>query len=102
MRGLNAAATVWCSVTIGVLAGAGYLAYAAVATGFILFVNLLLRPIVGFINRQPLMAAEIEIGYLVSATRDRVKRSYGRNNWKQEDADSYDRKTVQYYKEASV
>ena len=68
MRGLNAAATVWCSVTIGVLAGAGYLAYAAVATGFILFVNLLLRPIVAFINRQPLMATEIEIGYLVSAT----------------------------------
>lgn len=53
---------------IGVLAGAGWLAYAAVATGFILFVNLLLRPIVAFVNRQPLMAAEIEIGYLVSAT----------------------------------
>ena len=34
--------------------------------------------------------------------RDRVRQSYGRNNWKQEDADSYDRQTVQYYKEASV
>jgi putative Mg2+ transporter-C (MgtC) family protein len=68
VRGLNTAATVWCSAAIGVLAGAGYLAYAAVATGFILFVNLLLRPIVAFINRQPLVAAEIESGYLVSAT----------------------------------
>jgi hypothetical protein len=28
--------------------------------------------------------------------RDRVKQSYGRNNWKQEDADLYDGQTVQY------
>src|SRR5271155_2859298 len=65
-RGLNTAATLWCSAAIGVLAGAGFAAYAALAAGFILFVNLLLRPIVAFINRQPLMAAEIEIGYVVS------------------------------------
>ena len=38
------------------------------ATGFVVFVNLLLRPIVSFINRQPLTAAEIETGYLVSVT----------------------------------
>ena len=68
VRGLNTAATIWCSAAIGVLAGSGYAPYAAVATGFILFVNLLLRPVVAFINRQPLMAAEIEIGYLVSVT----------------------------------
>jgi putative Mg2+ transporter-C (MgtC) family protein len=55
-------------LVLGVLAGSGYAAYAAVATGFILFVNLLLRPIVAFINRQPLMSAEIEIAYLVSVT----------------------------------
>jgi RNA-directed DNA polymerase len=34
--------------------------------------------------------------------RDRVRRSDGQNNWKQEDADTYDRQAVQYYKEASV
>jgi putative Mg2+ transporter-C (MgtC) family protein len=32
------------------------------------FVNLLLRPIVSFINRQPLMSTELEIGYLVAVT----------------------------------
>jgi putative Mg2+ transporter-C (MgtC) family protein len=68
VRGLNTAATLWCSAAIGVLAGAGYLLYAAVATGFVVFVNLLLRPIVSFINRQPLMSSELEIGYLVSVT----------------------------------
>src|SRR5580700_9717063 len=54
VRGLNTAATLWCSAAVGVLAGAGYPAAAALATGFVLFVNLLLRPIVMFINRQPL------------------------------------------------
>ena len=34
--------------------------------------------------------------------RDRVRRSYVRNNWKQEDVDAYDRQAVQYRQEASV
>jgi putative Mg2+ transporter-C (MgtC) family protein len=68
VRGLNTAATLWCSAAIGVLAGGGYLLYATVATGFVVFVNLLLRPIVRFINRQPLMSTEVETGYLVSVT----------------------------------
>jgi MgtC family len=68
VRGLNTAATLWCSAAIGVLAGAGYAGYAAIATGFVVFVNLLLRPIVSFINRQPLVSTELEIGYVVSIT----------------------------------
>jgi putative Mg2+ transporter-C (MgtC) family protein len=68
VRGLNTAATLWCSAAVGVIAGAGYPLYAAVATGFVVFVNLLLRPIVSFINRQPLMSTELETGYLVSVT----------------------------------
>ena len=68
VRGLNTAATLWCSAAIGVLAGAGYPAHAAVATGFIIFVNLALRPVVRFINRQSLTSTELEICYLISAT----------------------------------
>jgi putative Mg2+ transporter-C (MgtC) family protein len=68
VRGLNTAATLWCSAAIGVLSGAGYGTYAAIATGFVIFVNLLLRPIVSFINRQPLTSTELDIGYLVSVT----------------------------------
>jgi putative Mg2+ transporter-C (MgtC) family protein len=68
VRGLNTAATLWCSAAVGVLAGAGYAAHAAVATGFVVFVNLLLRPIVRFINRQPLNSTELEIGYVISVT----------------------------------
>jgi len=68
VRGLNTAATLWCSAAVGVLAGAGFPAHAALATAFVVFVNLLLRPIVKFINRQPLTSTELEIGYVVSVT----------------------------------
>ena len=68
VRGLNTAATLWCSAAIGVLAGAGYLLYATVAAGFVVFVNLLLRPIVNFIDRQSLTSTELEIHYIVSVT----------------------------------
>src|ERR1700749_3318266 len=68
VRGLNTAATLWCSAAIGVLSGAGYPLYAAISTAFVVFVNLLLRPIVSFINRQPLTATELEVVYLLSVT----------------------------------
>ena len=68
VRGLNTAATLWCSAAVGLLAGTGFPVHAAVATGFVVFVNLLLRPIVKFIDRQPLVSTEVEVGYLVSVT----------------------------------
>lgn len=68
VRGLNTAATIWCSAAIGVLAGAGYPLHATLATAFVLVVNLLLRPIVRFINRQPFNSGELEVGYLISVT----------------------------------
>jgi putative Mg2+ transporter-C (MgtC) family protein len=68
VRGLNTAATVWCSAAVGVLAGAGHLAAAGVATAFVAFINFLLRPIVQLINRQPLDASNFQVAYLVSVT----------------------------------
>jgi putative Mg2+ transporter-C (MgtC) family protein len=68
VRGLNTAATLWCSAAIGVLAGAGFVGYAGLATGFVVFVNLLLRPIIQFIDRQPLTSTELEAGYVISLT----------------------------------
>jgi putative Mg2+ transporter-C (MgtC) family protein len=68
VRGLNTAATLWCSAAIGVLAGAGFVGYAGLATGFVVFVNLLLRPIIQFIDRQPMTSTELEAGYVISLT----------------------------------
>jgi len=66
VRGLNTAATLWCSAAVGLLAGGGALSYAALAAGMVIVVNLLLRPLVQRINRQPLAAAEVPSRYVVN------------------------------------
>jgi putative Mg2+ transporter-C (MgtC) family protein len=66
VRGLNTAATLWCSAAVGVLAGGGALSYAALAAGMVIVVNLLLRPLVQRINRQPLATAETPSHYVVN------------------------------------
>jgi len=45
VRGLNTAATLWCSAAVGVLAASGHLAFAAVGTATVLAVHLLGRPL---------------------------------------------------------
>ena len=68
MRGLNTAATLWCSCAVGLLAGAGHWSRAILAAGLVAGVNLVLRPLVSLINRQPLETAEIETSYIVTVT----------------------------------
>jgi putative Mg2+ transporter-C (MgtC) family protein len=46
VRGMNTAATLWCSAAIGTLAGAGFLLQGLVGTAAILVIHLGLRPIV--------------------------------------------------------
>ncbi|MGV0627573.1 MgtC/SapB family protein [Mycolicibacter minnesotensis] len=52
VRGLNTAATLWCSAAVGVLAAAGNLAFAAIGTGAIVGTHLLLRPLGRLIDRD--------------------------------------------------
>lgn len=67
VRGLNTAATLWCSAAVGLLAGAGAMAYAALAAAMVIAINLLLRPLVERINQRPLMAsAELHSAYTVT------------------------------------
>lgn len=67
VRGLNTAATLWCSAAVGACAGADFILEAVVATGFILAANTLLRPLVNALNRRhsgmmsPETLAEIHI-----------------------------------------
>jgi putative Mg2+ transporter-C (MgtC) family protein len=48
------------------LAGAGHWAQALVAVGLVTLVNLVLRPLVRLINRQPIEGAEVETSYVVN------------------------------------
>ena len=65
VRGLNTAATLWCSAMVGTFAGAGLLVASVLAGAFVVSTNLFLRPIVQVINRRPLATTEIETHYAV-------------------------------------
>jgi putative Mg2+ transporter-C (MgtC) family protein len=66
IRGLNTAATLWCSAAVGLLAGAGFPLYGAICAGLVIASNSILRPLVRAINRQPVDASEVELAYVVS------------------------------------
>ncbi|MBV9553673.1 MAG: MgtC/SapB family protein [Alphaproteobacteria bacterium] len=65
IRGLNTAATLWCSAMVGTFAGAGLIVASAIAGAFVVGTNLFLRPIVRLVNRQPFGAVEMETHYSV-------------------------------------
>ncbi len=66
VRGLNTAATLWCSAAVGLLAGEGFALYGLMAAVLVVGANTALRPIVRAINRQPIDSTEEEQHYLVS------------------------------------
>jgi putative Mg2+ transporter-C (MgtC) family protein len=70
VRGLNTAATLWCSAAVGACSGAGYAAEAILLTGFVLAGNTLLRPLVNYINRQPMDERVTEANYRVHTICD--------------------------------
>lgn len=45
IRGMNTAATLWCTAAVGTLAGLGHLGLAAMGTAGVLSANLILRPV---------------------------------------------------------
>ncbi|MBU3626061.1 MgtC/SapB family protein [Polynucleobacter sp. JS-Safj-400b-B2] len=61
VRGINTAATLWASGAVGACAGADLLLEAGLGTVFVLAANTLLRPVVTFINRQPLDTISVEV-----------------------------------------
>jgi len=67
IRGLNTAATLWCSAAVGTLSGSGLPAEAATLAGFVLSGNTLLRPLVNWVNRRPIGAGVTEAKYAVHA-----------------------------------
>jgi putative Mg2+ transporter-C (MgtC) family protein len=70
VRGLNTAATLWCSAAVGAITGSDMLAEAVLLTGFVLLVNTVLRPLVDAINRIPLEGRNVEATYSVTITTD--------------------------------
>lgn len=68
VRGLNTAATLWCSAAVGACAGANMVAEATLVSIFVIAGNTLLRPLVNAINRIPLNERALEATYEVVVT----------------------------------
>ncbi len=66
VRGLNTAATLWCSAAVGLLAGEGLALYGLIGAVLVIAANVGLRPLVRVINRQPIEMSEEEQHYVIS------------------------------------
>jgi putative Mg2+ transporter-C (MgtC) family protein len=71
VRGLNTAATLWCSAAVGALAGAGMFTVASAGTVLVVVVNVALRAVGRVVDRQPDTGDEHPTTYtFVAVTRD--------------------------------
>lgn len=68
VRGLNTAATLWATAAVGTLCGSGFIGEATLGAVAVLSANVLLRPIVQRINRQPFGQTELSQSYEISLT----------------------------------
>jgi len=66
VKGLNTAATLWCSAAIGAFCGDGFLSEAFVGTGFIIVTHLLMRPLGIRLSRLPFdKNSSSQMGYVI-------------------------------------
>jgi putative Mg2+ transporter-C (MgtC) family protein len=70
VRGMNTAATLWCSAAVGTLAGMGFLAKATIGAAAVLFIHLSLRPLVQKIEARTKTIMEVETTYRIRAVCD--------------------------------
>lgn len=68
VRGLNTAATLWCTAAVGTLAGMGFPLEALVGTIAVILANVLLRPVAQKIGRQPTTPSVEQTLYLFKVT----------------------------------
>ncbi|MBR0670666.1 MgtC/SapB family protein [Neoroseomonas soli] len=68
VKGLNTAATLWCSAAVGIGCGAGQFALAGTAAALIVIVNIAIRPLTAAIDRTPQAGAELERRFRITAT----------------------------------
>jgi putative Mg2+ transporter-C (MgtC) family protein len=75
VRGLNTAATLWATAAVGTLVGSGFFVEAAIGAAGVLSANIVLRPIVQRINRQPFDETELSREFTIRVTCDGSKES---------------------------
>jgi putative Mg2+ transporter-C (MgtC) family protein len=75
VRGMNTAATLWCSAAVGSLAGTGKRIEATIGTATVLFIHLALRPLVHRIEMMAQASQEVEASYRMRVVCDAQQAS---------------------------
>jgi putative Mg2+ transporter-C (MgtC) family protein len=70
VRGLNTAATLWCSAAVGACAGAGEMLDAVFVTTLLITINSVLRPLSRFIDRRSLAVMDTHALYRLRLSCD--------------------------------
>jgi len=63
VKGMNTAATLWCSGAIGAIAGSGQLLYALAGTVIVLSLHICLRPVSNWIDARQKKAIDVDTAY---------------------------------------
>jgi putative Mg2+ transporter-C (MgtC) family protein len=63
VKGMNTAATLWCSAAVGTLAGSGQLTYALGATLTVLTMHIILRPAANWIDARTKKFEDVDTSY---------------------------------------
>ncbi len=75
VRGLNTAATLWCSAAVGACAGAGEMLDAVFVTVLLIAINIVLRPLSRFIDQRSLASLDTRTLYrlrLICSSEDKT------------------------------
>jgi putative Mg2+ transporter-C (MgtC) family protein len=75
VRGLNTAATLWCTAAIGALAGSGFLLAATLGTVLVLLLHVLMRPFTLRIDSWAKTHARKEVEYRIRVTARKSSES---------------------------
>jgi putative Mg2+ transporter-C (MgtC) family protein len=70
VRGMNTAATLWCTAAVGTLCGLGFVTHAVLGAVIVLVIHLGLRPIAHWIDTQRKTASDVETAYRVRVVCD--------------------------------
>lgn len=70
VRGLNTAATLWCSAAVGACAGAGEMLDAVFVATLLIAINSVLRPLSRFIDRRSLAVLDTHVLYRLRLSCD--------------------------------
>jgi putative Mg2+ transporter-C (MgtC) family protein len=68
VKGMNTAATLWCTAAVGTLAGAGFLLHSLIGTVTVIGLHLSLRPLARWIDAGVRTAVDVETLYQIRVT----------------------------------